>query len=172
MTLTAQHIAEELARTIPVLEEEADRAMHEALDLTKQRWAETAPHGATGNLASRVSAIVRHSQTGVSGTVQPRSPEDKRIAGYVNDGTGVYATFQGRATGLLGLVQAGSHSAITPKAGRGPRAALRFADGSFRKRSRGQRPTHFIERTKESSAVEVEDILTAGAVKATERLFR
>jgi hypothetical protein len=173
---TPEEIVRELERTIPVFQEEADRAMHEAVDLTHMRTSEAAPKGRTGALSSKITAITRANSTGVSGTVRPRVIYAK----YVNDGSGLEASFQGPRGGgasaspaakLLGLVQAGKHHAITPKAARGPRAALKFADGAYRRSSRGTPATHFIDRTREGTAVEVERILTDGAVKADRRLF-
>ena len=139
--MTPEQIVRELQRTLPVFEEEAKRAMDEAVDLTYRRMGELAPK-ATGKLSRDITHVSRVNQTGVTGTVRPRA----KYASFLNEGTGVYAMFQGPARGLIGVVQAGPHHLITPKAGRGPRAALKFADGSFRRSSKGTPATHFIDR--------------------------
>jgi hypothetical protein len=152
MSLKAEDIATELERTIPVMQEEAEAAMQEAVDITHHRLSENAPRGRTGALSEKITALTRTNATGVSGTVRPRAT----YAGYVNEGSGIYAEY---------------HHPITPKATRGPRARLKFADGSFRRSSKGTPATHFIDRTRDETADEVEDLLAAGAQKATDRLF-
>ena len=165
--MTPEEIVRELQRTLPVFEEEAHRAMDEAVDLTYQRKSELAPKGATGKLAPDITHVSRVNQTGVTGTVRARA----KYAQFLDEGSGVYAMFQGPARGLLGVVQAGPHHLITPKPGRGPRAALKFSDGSFRRSAKGTPATHFIDRTRTQTEVEVEDTLTNGAVRADRRLF-
>lgn len=155
MNRTPEDIVREFQRVVPVMEEEAERAMHEAVDLTHMRMSENAPKGATGALSSKITALVRVNSTGISGTVRPRV----KYAKYIDGGSGLYVEY---------------HSAITPKAVRlagNPRASLKFADGRFRRSSRGTKPTHFIDRTRAGTALEVERILTDGAVKANARLF-
>ncbi len=149
--MTPEQIVRELQRTLPVFEEEARHAMQEAVDITHHRLSANAPKR-SGALAGKITALVRVNSTGVTGIVRPRM----KYARYLDEGSGLYAEF---------------HHPITPKA-RGPRAALKFSDGSFRRSSKGTPPTHFIRRTREQVAQEVEDVLTHGAVRASERLFR
>ena len=122
---TAKEIADELERTIPVMQDAAEESMHAMLDVAERCWAEAAPRGATGKVANNTRQTVRRNATGVSGSLAPSTPEGRLIAGYLDKGTGLWVQF---------------HSAITPKAARGPRARLRFADGTFRRSSKGRGP--------------------------------
>jgi len=153
--LTPEQVVRDLERTLPILEKAGAEAMRAAVDLTRDRMRENAPRGRTGRLSENIAATVNHTQTGVSGTVRPR----EKYARYVDRGTGLQAEY---------------HSKITPKAARAAsgRAALKFADGTFRRSSKGQKPTRFIERTREAAAVEAQHLLEQGAVTATERMFR
>lgn len=153
--ITPEQVVRDLERTLPILEKAGAEAMHAAVDLTRDRMRGNAPRGRTGRLGENISATVNHTQTGVSGTVRPR----EKYARYVDRGTGL---------------QVEHHSRITPKAGRKAKggAALKFADGSFRRSSKGQKLTRFIERTREEAAVEAQHLLEQGAVTATERMFR
>lgn len=154
--LTAQEIADELERTIPVMQGEAETAMHAAVEVGQRAWAEAAPGGSAGRVA-RTTTSVRKTSTGVSGSVRPKTPEDRLIAGYLDRGTGLWR------------IGGGDKRPITP---RPPHKALKWADGRIRGSSRGVKPREFIEKAKAAAEVEVEDILTGGARKASERLFR
>lgn len=152
--LTPEQVVTEFARTIPVLEEEAEKAMAAAVELTFQRMSELAPKGATGDLARNVTHAVRKTPEGVSGLVRPRA----KYAGFVEDGTG-----QGNANGY-----ASGWGAKTP----GRKLALHVKGGVvYRRRVRGQRATHFVERTREGVVDEVELLLAAAAEHAARRLF-
>jgi hypothetical protein len=151
-TRTPEEIVAELQRTIPVLREQAARVMHDAVDLTSARMSEAAPKGRTGKLSETIRTTVRETAGGVTGTVRPGA----RYAGFVDKGSGLYAEH---------------HSSIRAKAGK----VLRFIDSSgnvvYRAQVKGQPAQPFVEESRDSVAAEVQALLEAGAVKATEELF-
>lgn len=161
-TMTPKEVTFQLARTLTVLDEEADRAMHEALDVTRLRESQLAPHGETGRLGDRISTVVRHTQTGVTGTVRPL---ERRVANWVEHGTGVeHDTGYGKPIRTRPERDAGTG-----------RTTLRFKDASgeviYRRTVKGQRPRYYIRRARDEVAGRVEEILTDGAERATARLF-
>lgn len=179
--LTPDQVVAEMIRTIPVLHEEAERAMGAAVELTFQRLAEYAPHGATGELAHNVTHTVHKTADGVSGLVRPRA----KYAGMVEGGTGLGKTLRGsqgqaysasgrglsaaeELSGSFDVMTAYGWGSKTP----GKELALHVSGGViFRRRVRGQRPRHFVQRTRESTVGEVETLLAAGAQRAMDRLF-
>lgn len=181
-TVTQEQVTAALRETIPLLEQEAVASMRTAVDLTFERESELAPKGATGELSRDIAHVVRKTTKGVSGTVTPLSPH----AGFVNFGTGQGKTLrgsQGQAYFALtghamtreqeladpfGVATAFGYGSKTP----GKPLALHVDGGvAFRPRVRGQRARHFVERTREDVAGEVEQILASGAERATARLF-
>lgn len=158
---TPEQIVAELKEALPILEAEGEKAMRAAVDLTKARFAETAPRGRTGRLSENVSAVVRHINTGVSGTVRPL----EKYARFVDKGTGLQVEFHGKIT---------PKRTASASRGRG-RPALRFApagDVIFRKSTKGQKPTNFVERTRQTAVPEAERILVDAPVHASARTFR
>ncbi len=151
--LTPEQVVTEFARTIPVLEDEAEKAMQAAVELTFQRMTELAPKGATGDLARTITHTVRKTPEGVSGLVRPRA----KYAEFVEEGTG-----QGHA-------YASGWGAKTP----GRKLALHVKGGGvvYRRRVRGQRARNFVQRTRENVVDEVEQLLAVAAEHATRRLF-
>lgn len=150
---TAEQIVADLQRTVPVLRAQATRAMQEAVDLTKLRMSEGAPKGRTMKLSEKIRGTVRETQGGVSGTVRPTVP----YAGFVDKGSGLHAEH---------------HSVITSKQGK----MLRFVDKTtgeiiYRRSVKGQRAQPFVDRSRAEVEHEVQAIMEAGAVKATEALF-
>lgn len=152
--LNAQDVATEIERTLPVLREEASKAMHHAVELAKARLRETAPKGRTGRLSERVSGVVRETQAGVTGTIRPLEK---------------YAAFVDKGTGLLN--ETGFHHPVRPTLHKTMRFVGRDGGVVFRGRTKGQPPTRFIERAKDEIAADVERVLTSGAEQATKRLF-
>lgn len=187
-SMTPEQAVTELRRTIPVIQEESERGMHEAVDLTYQRLTEQAPHGATGDLARDVTHVVRRTAHGVSGLVRPRARYAKWVEGGTGQGrvirTGAkHAAGAGRAYNRAGHVLTAGEEAANPfevmtAPGWGSKTpghplALHVPGGvRFRSKVRGQRARHFIQRTRDLVTDEVERLLIAGARRATDRLFK
>lgn len=180
--MTPEQVVTEFARTIPVLENEAEKAMQAAVDLTFQRMSELAPKGATGDLARNMTHSVRKTAEGVSGLVRPRA----KYARFVEEGTGQGKTLRGAHgeafSAMTGSSVSGAHEAADPLAlatasGWGSKTpgrtlALHVKGGVvYRRRVRGQRARNFVQRTRENVVDEVEHLLAVAAEHATRRLF-
>lgn len=186
--LTPEQAVAELRRTVPVLEEESEHAMRDAVELTFMRLTEQTPRGESGDLARDVIHTVRKTATGISGLVRPR----KRYARYVEGGTGEgnvirtgakHSAGAGRAYDRSGhVLTAGEEIAhpfdVMTASGWGSKTpgrplALHLRGGVlYRSRVRGQRARGFVQRTREIVADEVERRLIGGAQRASERLFK
>lgn len=179
--MTPEQVVTEMARTIPVMMEEARSAMDRAVELTAERMSELAPKGSTGELARDLTRSVRATKDGLSGLVRPR----KFYAGFVDQGTGQGKTARNKAGGAYSST--GRHPlsraeeladpfGVLTASGWGSRSggplAVHVRDGIlFRQHVRGQRARHFVERTRDATVDEVETLLAGGAERATARLF-
>jgi hypothetical protein len=176
-----EQVVGEILRTVPVLEEEGMRAMQHAVEVTFQRMTELAPRGETGELARDMQHSARKTAGGITGSVRPRA----RYARFVEGGTGEGKVVRNRSgrgysasTGheltaaeeLANPFDAMTATGWGSKTGR-PLALHMRGGVVFRQHVRGQRARHFVERTREMTAPEVEEILIAGAQRATDRLF-
>lgn len=180
--MTPEQVIAGLERTVPVIQEEAVKAMRKAVDLTAERMSELAPKGATGKLSRDLQRSTHQTIDGVNGTVRPRA----RYAGWVDGGTGEGKSVRAKtgeaytADGLRRISRAeeladpfnvrtaSGFGSKTP----GKPLALHVKGGVvFREHVRGQRARHFVERTREATADNVEEILAQGAANAAERLF-
>lgn len=177
--MSPEQVSAELRRSIPVLEEEALKAMHGAVDLTHLRMSELAP----GSIGRTVAHVVRHTSIGVSGTVRPTS----KHAAFVDQGTGhgkVVRNTAGQAYSFLtGHAVSGAYELSSPFDVRtatgwgaktpGGKLALHLKGGGtiFRSRVSGQRAQHFVEKTRLETAAQAETLLAKGAQAAADRLF-
>jgi len=146
--------------TVSVLQAEAVTVMHEALELTEQEMRQKRPGRITEKFVRRVTEV----QGGVSGSTRPTA----RYAKWVDQGSGVHAEHHSPIT-----PKAGRHGASSQKSHAAALGPMKGTQGAvYRRKSKGQIPQKFVERTRESAASRVEETLMRGAEKTVERLAR